>query len=132
MLAAGCGPRADDATVDIEARPIPRESAAAESLAAVVSGHHAIEVRRILAASDPCRTLSAGLVHTGGELTLRVVAEPDGRECPKAETYYAYTARIEDLPPGRYDLRVVHARSGGPEVALDHPVVVMERSVEVP
>ena len=57
------------------------------------------------------------------------------RECPAEETLLAYTASILDLPAGRYRLRVVHApteRREQPEVVLEHPVVVLERSVDVP
>lgn len=134
LAAAACSRGADAAIVEIEARPLSREAARGESLAAVESGHHTIAVRRMMRVPDPCRTLSAGLVHTGGLLTMRVVAEPDGRTCAPAETYMAYTARIRELPPGRYHLRVVHAhgRRRGPEVAVDQGVVVMERGVDVP
>ena len=133
--AAACTGRPDPATVRIDARPLSREAARTESLAAVESGHGAIAVRRTLRVSDPCRRVAAGVVRTGGQLTLRVVAEPDGRRCRAAEAYVAYTARIEALPPGRYDLRVVHADRGGRGrrgILPEHPVLVMERSVEVP
>jgi hypothetical protein len=127
-LPAACSGRADSASVRIESRPLSREAARGESLAAVESGHGAIAVRRTMRAPDPCRRLRADLSDAGERLTLRVVAEPDGRACRAAEAYFAYTARIEALPPGRYDLRVVHAQRGAPEP----PVLVMERSVEVP
>lgn len=133
--AAACTGRADPATVRIDARPLSREAARGESLAAVESGEGAVEVRRTIRVSDPCRTLAAGLERAGESLTLRVEARPDGRACRAAEAYVAYTARIEELPPGRYDLRVVHAQHAGPgrpEILPEHPVVVMESSVEVP
>ena len=132
--AAGCTGRRDPATVQIEARALSREAARGESLAAVESGDGAIAVRRTIRTSDACRRLSAGLAGTGARLTLRVVAEPDGRRCRQAEAYFAYTARIEALPPGRYDLRVVHAQRGGRGRAsrpAERPVVVMEHAVEV-
>jgi hypothetical protein len=121
--------------VRIDARPLSREAARGESMAAVESGDGAIAVRRTMRVSDPCRTLAAGLERAGESLTLRVEARPDGRACRTAEAYVAYTARIEELPPGRYDLRVVHAQHAGPgrpEILPEPPVVVMESSVEVP
>ncbi len=124
----------DTPTVAIDARPISREVARGESVAAVESGHHTIEVRRTIRIPDPCRTLAGDLVEVAGALTLRIVAVPDGRSCPPGESYLAYTARIEGLPPGRYELRVVHAplrTRGRAEVALEHPVLVMESSVQV-
>ncbi len=133
-VAGACGGRADAASVAIDARPISRAVAVGQSTAGLESDDGGIEVRRILTASDPCRTLSAGLERARGLLTLRVVAVPDGRECPSAEAYFLYTARISDLAPGRYDLRVVHDTAGAPAAAVapEHPVVVMEGSVEVP
>lgn len=133
--AAACTGRADPPTVRLEAHALSREAARGESLAAVESGEGAVEVRRTMRVSDPCRTLAAGLERAGESLTLRVEARPDGRACRAAEAYVAYTARIEELPPGRYDLRVVHAQHAGPgrpEILPEHPVLVMESSVEVP
>ena len=135
LAAAACTGRADSATVRIEGRPLSREAARGESLAAVESADGAIAVRRTMRVSDPCRTLAAGVERAGGRLTLRVEARPDGRRCGAAEAYLAYTARIEPLPPGRYDLRVVHAQRGGsgrPGARAEPSVLVMERSVEVP
>lgn len=119
--------------VHLEARRISREAARGEAVAAVESGPHSIRVRRTIRLPDPCRRLSGDVHGTGAELTLQVVAEPDGRRCPRAEAYLAYVALVDDLPPGRYDLRVVHAfpaeRDG---TAAEGPLVVMEQAVEVP
>lgn len=133
LLAAACSHGADAAIVELDSRPLSRLDARAESLAEVVGGHHTIVVRRMMRVSDPCRTLSADLVHRGGQLTMRVVAEPDGRSCAPADAYMAYTARIRGLPPGRYDLRVVHAHGPGQgrRVALERVILVMERGVVV-
>lgn len=133
-LAAACAGRPDAAaTVEIEARPLSREAALGDSPAAVEGEEGAIEVRRTMRLADACRTLSAALRHAPGTLTLRVVAVPDGRACPAAESYLAYTARIEELPPGRYELRVEHAEAGrGAAVPGPAPVLVEERAVQVP
>jgi hypothetical protein len=133
-VAWSCARRVEAATVEIEARPISREAARGESVAAVESGRHAIQVRRTIRVPDPCRTLSGDLREAGGELTLQVVAAPDGRECVEAESYLAYTARIEGRAPGRYELRVVHAPLRAPGRArapLEQPVLVMENTVQV-
>jgi hypothetical protein len=68
--------------------------------------------------------VAAGVERAGGRLTLRVEARPDGRACRATEAYLAYTTRIEEPPPGRYDLRVVHAQRGGRSTLLpEHPMV---------
>ena len=131
--ATSCAAPAERATLRIDARRISREAARGETSAAVESGRHTIQVRRTIRLPDPCRRLSGDLRETGAELTLEVVAEPDGRRCAKVESYLAYVAQVGDLDPGRYDLRVVHAypeERGG--AVADEPVVVMEQAVEVP
>ncbi|HEX2204172.1 MAG TPA: hypothetical protein VHG91_12770 [Longimicrobium sp.] len=134
LLLAACTGREAPARVTLEARPLSREAARGESVAAVESGRSTVAVRRTIALTAPCRVLAAGVARAGGELTLLVVAEPDGRACPRREVYLAYTARIDRLPPGRYDLRVVHVERGGRGGAAPgagDAVLVMERSVEV-
>ena len=131
--ATACAAPSNRATLRIDARHISREAARGEALAAVESAHRTIQVRRTIRLPDPCRRLSGDVRETGAELTLEVVAEPDGRRCAKVESYLAYVASVGDLAPGRYDLRVVHAyptEHGG--AAADEPVVVMEQAVEVP
>jgi hypothetical protein len=131
----GCGGEGDPAAVAIEASPLEPERARGESVAALESGHHEIRVRRTIAVPDRCRTLSGDLARTGSNLTLRVIARPteEGR-CARVESYLAYTATIEGLAPGQYNLRVIHAYASErrpTEVVLEHPVVVLERSVQV-
>ncbi|HYJ79051.1 MAG TPA: hypothetical protein VEW03_05595 [Longimicrobiaceae bacterium] len=131
--ATACAAPPDATTLHLEARRISREAARGDVVAAVESGRHSIRVRRTIRLPDPCRTLSGDVRETGAKLTLQVVAEPDGRRCRRAEAYLAYVARVDDLAPGRYDLRVVHAYPGERDsTASEGPVVVLEQAVEVP
>lgn len=135
LAAAACDGGASSARVEIESRPVTREAVRAESLVSVRSASHTIRVRQTLRVPDACHELQGDLLHNAGRLTLRVQPRPDGRPCTPGEAYLAYSARIRDLPPGRYDLRVVHVpveRRTRSEVVLEHPVVVLERAVEVP
>lgn len=130
---SACG--GDPARVEIAARPVSREAVRTESLSSVESARRTILVRQTIRVPDACRALAGDLLHTGGTLTLRVHAEPDGRTCRREEAYMAYSAHIRGLPPGRYELRVVHApaeRRAPRQVVLKHPVVVLERAVQVP
>jgi hypothetical protein len=131
--AASCARQVDAATLRIEARPISREAARVEALAAVESGPHAIQVRNAIRVPDRCRAVSGDLVEEDGALTLRVEAAPTRPACPEAEAYLAYTARIEGLPRGRYELRVVHAAPAPPggAAAAEDPLLVLEHAVEV-
>lgn len=135
LAGVACDGGAHSPDVVIEATAIAPELARGESLAAVESGHHEIRVRRTMAVPDGCRTLSGDVVRTGNTLTLRVIAHPAaGEPCEPAESYLAYTATLQSLRPGRYDLRVVHAYASdrrAPEVVMEHPIVVLERSVQV-
>ena len=131
---AACGDGGGPAVVEIEAQPVTREAVQAGSLSSVESGGRAIRVRQIIRVPDPCRTLAADLLRTGNDLTLRVHATPEGQACPRSEAYLAYHAQIRQVPAGRYSLRVVHASDThreGSRVVLEHPVVVLERSVDV-
>lgn len=135
LIAAAAACANGPAEVEITAEPIAREAVRSGSMATVRSGHHAIRVRHTIRVPDACHELQGDLLHTGGELTLRLHPEPNGRECAPEETYLAYEAHIRELNPGRYSLRVVHApsdRRNGSEVVLDHPVAVIERAVNVP
>lgn len=135
LAAAACGGGASPARVEIESRLVTREALRAESLMSVRSASHTIRVRQTIRVPDPCHALAGDLLHSGGKLTLRVQPRPEGGPCTPGEAYLAYSARIRDLPAGRYDLRVVHVpveRRTGSEVVLEHPVVVLERAVEVP
>ena len=131
---AACSDGGGPAPVEIEARPVTREAVRTGSLSSVESGGHAIRVRQTIRVPDACRTLDGDLLRTGNDLTLRVHAAPDGRACPPSEAYLAYRAHVRGVPAGRYSLRVVHASGThreGSRVVLEHPVVVLERSVEV-
>jgi hypothetical protein len=131
---AACGDGGGPAVVEIEAQPVTREAVRSGSLSSVESGGRAIRVRQIIRVPDACRTLSADLLRTGNDLTLRVHAAPAGQACPPSEEYLAYQAQIRRVPAGRYSLRVVHASGAhreGARVVLEHPVVVLERSVDV-
>lgn len=131
---AACGDGGGPALVEIEAQPVTRETVRAGSLSSVQSGGRAIRVRQIIRVPDACRTLAADVLRTGNDLTLRVHAAPEGQACPPSEAYLAYHAQIRRVPAGRYSLRVVHASGShreGSRVVLEHPVVVLERSVDV-
>ena len=130
--AVACGDRVETATVEIESRPLTAGEAPPRS--SVESARHTIRVRQTIRVPDPCRRLQGDLLHSAGHITLRVNAVAGERECPAEETPLAYTASIRDLPSGRYRLRVVHPveRGGQPEVVLEHPVIVLERAVDVP
>lgn len=131
--AAACAAPSGTTTLHLEARQISREAARGDAVSAVESGPHRIRVRRTIRLPDSCRRLSGDVQGTGADLTLQVVAEPDGRRCPRAEAYLAYVALVDDLPPGRYDLRVVHAYPAERDsTSAAGPVVVMEQAVEVP
>lgn len=133
--AAGCAGPEGRETIEIEARPLTAEEARGQSIAAVESGHHEIRVRRTIAVPDACRTLAGAVVRTGSELSLRVTARPDDRpRCVPAPSYLTYTATIQGLRAGRYNLRVIHTYTSerrASEVVLEHPIVVLERSVQV-
>lgn len=131
---AACTGAGDTARITIEAHPLSSDEARAESTAALESGHHRITVRRLIPVPDRCRTLVGDLVQSAGRLTLRVLAHPTGEPCPRDQAYLAYTAVIDGLRPGRYDLRVVHGYSEEripSRVVLEHPILVLERSVDV-
>ncbi len=129
-----CTGRTEAPRVVVVAHPISSEAARGESVASVESGDHVIEVRRTIRVPDRCRRIAGDLRETGPKITLRIVAAPTRRACRPSESYLAYTARIEGLSTGRYELRVVHAPLRAPgraETALEHPLVVMESAVLV-
>lgn len=131
---AACSDGGGPALVEIHAVPVTREAVRAGSLSFVESGGHAIRVRQTIRVPDACRTVNGDLLQARNRLTLRVHAAPDGRECPPSEAYLAYRAHVRGVPTGRYSLRVVHApgaHRSGSRLVLEHPVVVLERSVDV-
>lgn len=134
-LLAGCAGEDGVERVEVEAHPLTEDEARGHSTAAVESGHHRIRVRRTIAVPDTCRTLSGAVVRTGSTLSLRIVADRSpGVHCAPADSYLGYTATIEGLRAGRYNLRVIHTYTSGrraAELVLEHPIVVLERSVQV-
>jgi hypothetical protein len=130
----GCMP-GEQVRVELETRPLAAAEARSRSTAALESGDDEIRVRRTIAVPDGCRTISAAVARAGSRLSLRIIAHPDHARprCPPEDTYVSYTATIRGLRPGRYDLRVVHTYTSGgrAEVVLEHPIVVLERSVQV-
>lgn len=134
LVAAGCAEWEDEPTVRIEASPLAPELARAESGAALETGQDAIRVRRMIAVPDPCHSLEANLTRIEGDLRLWITTRPAEEACAPEEAYLSYTAEIEGLRPGRYNLRVIHGQHGvwrGTETVLKHPIVVLERSVRV-
>lgn len=133
----GCGGPGEPVRVELETRWLAPEQARSRSTASVESGHHEIRVRRTIAVPDSCRTLSGAVARAGSHLSLRIVARPDrddDRPCPPDEAYVAYTATLRGLRPGRYNLRVIHTYTSDAreaEVVLEHPIVVLERAVQV-
>jgi hypothetical protein len=131
---AACNGAVDSAEVTIDAHPLSPAEAREESAAALESGYHRITVRRLIPVPDRCRTLAGDLVQAAGTLTLRVMAHPTTPTCARDETYLAYTALIDGLRPGRYNLRVIHGYSEEripARMVLEHPILVLERSIEV-
>lgn len=135
LLGAACAQWEEEPTIVIEATPLAPEAARAESVAALESGHDGIRVRRMISLPDACQSLTADLTRIERDLMLWVTTVPVREGCAPEEAYVAYTAQIEGLRPGRYNLRVIHARDGrwrGTEAVLEHPVVVLERAVHLP
>lgn len=126
-LLAGCDGGTTPSGVRIEAWPLPAEEARAASVAALETRPRGVRVRRVIPVADSCRRLSADVARTADLLTLRVVAHPGDTPCEPAEAYLTYTATVEGVRPGRYNLRVIHRyadnwRPG--RTVLEHPVLV--------
>lgn len=94
----------------------------------VEEGVGSITVDAVLSTPDPCRRFDASAHRSTGELQLDVVIRPVGEACVAMVGTFEYTARIGDLPPGRYRLRVTHRflRTGDPS-----PRIVLDREIEV-
>lgn len=115
--------------VEFVETPLSAQEWDAWSHAGVQSAHQEITIRRTMRTPSACRTLDAGVVRVGDEITLRVMAqEAEEDDCdPGREGLFGYLAVIRGLRPGSYDLRVVHvfATPGRPtEEALRHRVLV--------
>lgn len=125
LVLAACEPWDGDPTVTLDTHPAP--AGVSPPSAAVESGEEPLRVRGVIALPDRCRALTADLTRHESDLRLWITHEPVQEECPPGEVRLAYTAEIQGLRPGRYNLRVVHGRSGvwrGTEPVLVHPVVV--------
>lgn len=126
LLSLGaCTARAPD--VEFAATPITPAEISAWSAVTVRIAHREITVRRTITTSEGCRDLEADVVHAGSDVVLRVSATATGEECPPGEGLWGYLAEIRGLPPGRYNLRVVHNfadRQRASEVVLSQPVAV--------
>lgn len=122
--ALGCADGGRTPLVSLEITGGDGESGA-EAVAVVESGDRHIRVRRSLAVPADCRLIAGSLARAAGEVTLRVGPDPDQESCVGERVTIPYTATISGLRPGRYNLRVVHTRTGSPaDVVLEHPVVV--------
>jgi hypothetical protein len=124
---AGCAGWGEMETVSVEVRPLPPESARDESIALLESGGRTIRVRRAFVVPDACRRLVGEVARAGDRLSLRISALPGEGACPAAESYLAYTAVIEGVTPGQYNLRVIHGyprERRRSELVLEHPVRV--------
>lgn len=122
---AACAPWDEETEVTLSARPAPA-SATAPS-ATVESGQEFVRVHGVIAVPDRCRELTADVTRNEGDVGLWVLYGPAEEACAPGEFNLAYTAEIEGLSPGRYELRVIHGRSGvwrGTEPVLVHPIVV--------
>lgn len=91
----------------------------------IQSGSHLIRVRHTLNLPADCRTIDGAIATAAGQLTLRIGPRRSQGTCGEEEVAIPYTATIDGLRPGRYNLRVVHSRPGAAAlVVLEHPVVV--------
>lgn len=113
--------------VEFAETPITSAEVGAWSAVTVRSAHREISVRRTITTSSWCRDLEADVVQAGSDVVLRVSATATEEECPPGEGLWGYLAEIRGLPPGRYNLRVVHNfadRRRPSEVVLNQPVAV--------
>ena len=120
----GCSDPMDAVSLDFRADSLRSEDLSEWSVARLESGHHRVVVRQAADASGSCEDLRADLLRTGHTLTLRVSDAAEGR-AERQPRSCVYTAVIEQIPVGRYRLRIVHSgltsRSGA-LVVMDHPL----------
>lgn len=105
----GCSDPMDSIDLDFRAEPLEQEEVREWSVARTVSGDHRVTLRRVLQAAS-CQGLRAELVHTTGDLTLRVRDEAPGKGAGLLPC--GYTAVLDGIPSGRYTLQVVHTTPG--------------------
>ena len=121
-IVTSCAEAPEPPRVTVEVHPAGER----EGVAPLESGHHLLRVNRSLALPVDCGPIDGVVAAAAGELTLRIAPTADGGACEAADTVLAYTATIAGLRPGRYNLRVVHARPGKrSDVVFEHPVLVV-------
>jgi len=75
-------------------------------------GDGEIVVEGRFSAGNPCQDVTANAVSENGRLKLVVRVHAQQVICMAVVAHFEYTARVLELPPGRYDLSVVHEYSG--------------------
>lgn len=98
---------------------------AADHAPPIQSGNHLVRVRHTLNLPADCKAIDGAIAAAAGQLTLRIGPKRSQEACGEQVIAIPYTATIDGLRPGRYNLRVVHSRRGAPaRVVIEHPVVV--------
>lgn len=121
-VVTACADAAQPPRVTVEVHPAGER----EGIASLETGHHLLRVHRSLSVPVDCGPIDGVVAAAAGELTLRIAPTSDGGACAAADTMLAYTATIAGLRPGRYHLRVVHARPGKrSDVVFEHPVLIV-------
>jgi hypothetical protein len=116
-LAACEGAHPAAAGARLEFRTERQDGARAEVTPRFEPGDGALTVTGTIA--TPClgQQVDGALRSTGGGIALTVTVLPLPA-CPTAIGYVGYTARIGNLPPGTYDVRVLYAPAPG-ETSLE-------------
>jgi hypothetical protein len=105
-LVAGCttGPDPASTLVHVEQRASPETGARAEASLAgdvlTVRGHYQLRYG--------CRALTGTLERKPGVLRLRIIGSRPRATCPETWAHYDYEATVGPLPPGSYQLTVLH------------------------
>lgn len=122
---AACDRPGGDPTVTLDANPAPATGSAPS--AGVEVGPEGVRVSGVMALPDRCQGLTADVSRDERTVRLWIMRDPVQETCPPGATNVAYTAEIDGLEPGRYNLQVVHGRPGkwrGTEPVLVHPIVI--------
>lgn len=126
LVLTACAEPLDEMSLDFTAEPLDAAEVREWSVAKAEGGFHRITVRRTLPEPDTCQSVKGDLATSGGDIMLRVTSQST-RECPPSAALYGYTAIIEGVPAGRYNLKVIHLRageSGRGEVVMRQPIHV--------
>ena len=124
-IVTACADAPQPPQVTLEVHPAGRGEGVSDR-PSLESGHHLLRVHRSVAMPVDCGPIAGVVAAAAGELTLRIAPASEGGPCEAADTVVDYTATILGLRPGRYNLRVVHARPGRRSaVVFEHPVVVV-------